>query len=169
MEESQLETSKKYLTFQLDKEIYALEITRVREVLDYIKITKVPQMPGFMCGVINLRGGVVPVVDLRTKFGLKQPDVTPDTCIIIIEIVLDNEQTLIGAVADTVQEVIEFENSLIEPAPKLGTRLNTEFILGMAKKDDEFIIILDINKVFSNEEFLVLSDADQKSSSSEQQ
>ncbi len=160
MSEELVETSKKYLTFKLDKEIYAIEIASVREVLDYIKITKVPQMPDFLCGVINLRGGVVPVLDLRIKFGLTQPEVTPDTCIIIIELDIDEELILIGAVADTVQEVIEFENSQIEPAPKLGTRLNTEFIQGMAKKEEEFIIILDINKVFSVDEFVAIAETE---------
>ncbi len=160
MSEELIETSKKYLTFKLDNEIYAIEIASVREVLDYIKITKVPQMPDFLCGVINLRGGVVPVLDLRIKFGLTQPDVTPDTCIIIIELNIDEELILIGAVADTVQEVIEFENSQIEPAPKLGTRLHTEFIQGMAKKEDEFIIILDINKVFSADEFVAITESE---------
>jgi purine-binding chemotaxis protein CheW len=155
---TQIQSSEKYLTFQLDEEIYALEISGVREVLDYTKVTKVPQMPDFLSGVINLRGGVVPVLDLRIKFGLDDAEVTPDSCIIIIEVNIEGESTLLGAIADNVEEVIEFEHSQIEPAPKLGTRLHTDFILGMAKKNEDFIIILDINKVFSDDEFIAISE-----------
>ena len=141
-----------FLTFKLDEEIYALDILQVREVLDYTTITKVPKMPQFMRGVINLRGGVVPVVDLRLKFGLAITENTVDTCIIIMEISLDGETTLLGALADSVQEVITLDSEQIEPPPKIGTRLNTEFIKGMGKKNDDFIIILDIDRVFSAEE-----------------
>lgn len=146
-----IETSQ-YLTFKLDEEIYALDINQVREVLDFKDVTKVPRMPDFMRGVINLRGGVVPVVDLRLKFGMSMTDKTVDTCIIIIEISLGGEMTMIGAIADSVQEVMTLEPDQIEPAPKLGTRLNTEFIKGMGKRNDEFIILLDIDKIFSSEE-----------------
>jgi purine-binding chemotaxis protein CheW len=121
-------------------------------VLDYTTITKVPKMPQFMRGVINLRGGVVPVIDLRLKFGLNMSDNTVDTCIIIMEINLDGETTLLGALADSVQEVITLDSGMIEPPPKIGTRLNTEFIKGMGKKNDDFIILLDIDRVFSSEE-----------------
>lgn len=138
-----------YLSFILDKEIYAIDISQVREVLDIAKITHVPRMPEFMKGVINLRGGVVPVVDLRVKFDMHIMEDTVNTCIVIIEIPIDGEQTLLGAIADSVQEVINIEPEEVEPAPKIGTRLNTEFIHGMAKKNDDFVILLDINKVFS--------------------
>jgi purine-binding chemotaxis protein CheW len=141
-----------FLTFKLDEEIYALDILQVREVLDYTTITKVPKMPPFMRGVINLRGGVVPVIDLRLKFGLSMSENTVDTCIIIMEITLDGETTLLGALADSVQEVITLDSEMIEPPPKIGTRLNTEFIKGMGKKNDDFIILLDIDRVFSSEE-----------------
>lgn len=141
-----------FLTFKLDEEVYALDILQVREVLDYTTITKVPKMPPFMRGVINLRGGVVPVVDLRLKFGLTVTENTVDTCIIIMEISLDGETTLLGALADSVQEVITLDSEQIEPPPKIGTRLNTEFIKGMGKKNDDFIILLDIDRVFSAEE-----------------
>ena len=140
------ETSQ-YLTFILDEETYALDIKRVREVLDFTEVTKVPRMPDFMRGVINLRGGVVPVVDLRLKFGMPETEKTVDTCIIIMEITIDNETTLLGALADSVREVLNMEPDQIEPAPKIGTRLKTEFITGMGKKNEEFIIILDIDRV----------------------
>jgi len=105
-----------------------------------------------MRGVINLRGGVVPVVDMRLKFGMEQTANTVNTCIIISEINIDEEITILGALTDSVQEVIELEPAQIEPAPRMGTRLKTEFIRGMGKRDGEFIIILDIDKVFSSQE-----------------
>jgi purine-binding chemotaxis protein CheW len=161
-EKGTIETGQ-FLTFKLDEEVYALDILQVREVLDYTTITKVPKMPKFMRGVINLRGGVVPVIDLRLKFGLEIADNTVDTCIIIMEITLDGETTLLGALADSVQEVITLDSEQIEPPPKIGTRLNTEFIKGMGKKNDDFIILLDIDRVFSSEELcLVQGNHEQK-------
>lgn len=149
-----------YLTFKLDNEIYAMDITTVREVLDIIPITKVPQMPDFMCGVINLRGGVVPVVDLRLKFGLVEATSLKDSCIVIIEIVIDEEETILGILVDSVQEVISLEPEQIDPPPRIGTRLKTEFIKGMGKKDPEFIIILETTKVFSAHELAIVQAAD---------
>lgn len=145
------ETSQ-YLTFKLDQETYALDITQVREVLDFSEITKVPRMPDFMRGVINLRGGVVPVVDLRLKFGMSRTEKTVDTCVIIIDLAIEGETTLLGALADSVQEVMTMEPDQIVPPPKIGTRLNTEFIKGMGKKNDEFVIIIDIDRIFSLDE-----------------
>jgi len=141
-----------HLTFKLDNEVFAVDISKVREVLEFSTVTKVPQTPEFMRGVINLRGSVVPVVDLRLKFGMSETEKTVNTCIIIVEVSLDGETAVLGALADSVQEVFEFEPSQIEPAPKIGTRLKTDFIKGMGKRDDEFIIILDIDKVFSLDE-----------------
>lgn len=149
-----------YLTFKLDDEIYALDINQVREVLDFTDVTKVPKMPNFMRGVINLRGGVVPVVDLRLKFGMSKTEKTVDTCIIIMEITLDQDVTLLGAMADSVQEVLTLEPNQIEPAPRIGTRLKTEFIKGMGKKNEEFIIILDIDRVFSAEELITVQETE---------
>lgn len=141
-----------YLTFKLEEELFALDISKVREVLDFTSITKVPQTPDYMRGVINLRGSVVPVVDLRLKFGMGLAEKTVNTCIIIAEIVVEGETTVVGALADSVREVLDLEPGQIEPAPKIGTRLNTDFIKGMGKTDDTFIIILDIDRVFSEEE-----------------
>ncbi|MDX9710731.1 MAG: chemotaxis protein CheW, partial [Trichloromonas sp.] len=136
-----------YLTFKLDEEVFALGIDKVREVLDYTSVTKVPQTPDFMRGVINLRGSVVPVVDMRLKFGMAKTEQTVNTCIIIVEINLEGETTVLGALADSVQEVLDLEPHQIEPAPKIGTKLRTDFIRGMGKRDEQFIIILDIDKV----------------------
>ena len=141
-----------YLTFKLSEEVFALDISKVREVLDFTTVTKVPQTPDFMRGVINLRGGVVPVVDLRLKFGMDETRKTVNTCIIIAEVHIDEETTVLGALADSVQEVIDLDADHIEPAPRLGTQINTEFLAGMGKKNEEFILILNIDKVFSFEE-----------------
>ena len=141
-----------FLTFKLDDEVFALDISKVREVLDFTSITRVPRTPEFMRGVINLRGSVVPVVDLRLKFGMTRTEKTVNTCIIITEVTVDNETTVLGALADSVQEVMDLEPEHIEPAPKIGTRLNTEFIKGMCKKDNNFVILLNIDKVFSTSE-----------------
>lgn len=149
-----------HLTFMLDEEVFAIDISKVREILEFIKVTRVPQTPDFMCGVINLRGSVVPVIDLRLKFGMTAAEKTVDTCIIIVEVELDGEVTVIGSLADSVQEVFEFDAGQIEPAPRIGTKLNTDFIKGMGKRDNEFIIILDIDKVFSTDELSVLQTAD---------
>lgn len=148
-----------YLTFRLDDEVFALDISKVREVLDFSTLTKVPRTPDFMRGVINLRGSVVPVVDMRLKFGMSTTEQTVSTCIIIVEINLDGESLVLGALADSVQEVIELEPGQIEPPPRLGTRLNTEFIRGMGKRDDQFIIILEIDRIFSTEELSIVGDA----------
>jgi len=141
-----------YLTFTLDAEVFALDIGKVREVLDFSSVTKVPQMPEFMRGVINLRGNVVPVVDMRLKFGMAVTEKTVNTCIIIVEVAIDGEITILGAMADSVQEVLDLEQEQIEPAPRIGTKLNTDFILGMGKRDEQFIIILDVDRIFYGEE-----------------
>jgi purine-binding chemotaxis protein CheW len=146
------------LTFKLAEEIYAIDVGKVKEVLDFTKITKVPKTPDFMRGVINLRGSVVPVVDMRLKFGMSVTEKTVNTCIIVMEVNLDNETTVIGALADSVQEVIDLEPNQIEPAPRIGTRINTEFIKGMGKHEEEFLIILDIDKVFSQDEITQVKD-----------
>ncbi|MBI9090444.1 MAG: chemotaxis protein CheW [Desulfobacterium sp.] len=149
-----------YLTFMLDEETYAIDIKQVREVLDFTEVTRVPRMPDFMRGVINLRGGVVPVVDLRLKFAMPATEKTVDTCIIIMEVIIDGNTALLGALADSVQEVLDLEPDQIEPAPKIGTRLRTDFIRGMGKKNEEFIILLDIDRVFSAEELLGVQETD---------
>ena len=148
-----------YLTFKLADEIFALDVAKVREILEYTSITKVPQTPEFMRGVINLRGSVVPVIDMRLKFGMTSTEQTINTCIIVVEVTLDGDTTVLGALADSVQEVVEMEPELIEPAPHIGTRLKTDFIQGMGKHEDQFVMILDIDKVFTESEMASLQDA----------
>jgi len=147
-----------YLSFVLDGEVYAVEIGHVREVLDMIRVTHVPNMPKFMRGVVNLRGRVVPVVDLREKFHLGKANDTLKTCIIILELMIDGAETLIGAVADSVREVMRLEGKRVEPPPRMGNRLKTDFIKGMINQDNEFIIVLDVIKVFSIEELEAITE-----------
>jgi purine-binding chemotaxis protein CheW len=149
--------STQYLTFMLEEELFALDIATVREVLDFTTVTRVPQTPAFMRGVINLRGNVLPVVDMRLKFGLPATPQTVNTCVIIVEVTVDDEPLVLGAIADSVQEVLELAPEQVEPAPRIGTRLNTEFIRGMGKRGEEFIIILDIDRVFSCDELSLVS------------
>jgi len=152
MSVSSITDTKQYLTFRVGEEDFALDVSNVREILEFTSITKVPKTPEYMRGVINLRGSVVPVLDMRLKFGLTEAQKTIDTCIIVLEVDIDGEKTVIGALVDSVQEVFELDPQHIEPAPRIGTRLRTDFIRGMGKRDDRFIIILNIDKVFSSEE-----------------
>ena len=144
-----------YLTFRLEDEIFALDVAQVREVLDMSTITKVPGTPDFMRGVINVRGSVVPVMDLRLKFGMSRTENSVDTRIIVMEISMDGEVTVLGTLADSVNEVIDLDASQIEPPPNIGMRWRTEFIRGIGKRNDLFIILLDIDRVFSSDELAV--------------
>ena len=152
MEAHELLETTQFLAFKLEEEVFAFDISKVREVLEFSTVTKVPKTPDMMKGVINLRGSVVPVIDLRIKFGMGEVEKTVNTVIIIIEINLDNESTMIGALVDSVEEVMDLDAEHIEPPPTIGTRLKTDFIRGMGKRDDQFIIILDIEKIFSSDE-----------------
>jgi purine-binding chemotaxis protein CheW len=143
-----------YLTFKLSDETFALDVSKVREILEFTKVTKVPQTPDFMRGVINLRGSVVPVIDMRLKFGMSAIEQTVNTCIIVVEVQQEEEVVILGTLADSVQEVIEMEPEQIEAAPHIGTHLKTDFIKGMGKHDGRFIMILDIDKVFSGSEIM---------------
>ncbi len=149
MDENQAEGTNQYLTLTLGEEEFALEISRVREVVDYTEITKVPRMPEYLCGVINLRGNVVSVIDLRLKLGMDPISKTTDTCIVIVEVSVDGELLSMGALADSVHEVINLYPDKIDQAPDVGTKLKTEYIQGIGRQNDSFVIILNIDKVFS--------------------
>jgi purine-binding chemotaxis protein CheW len=152
MNKNDATTATQYLTFKMDDEVFAFDIAKVREVLDFMTMTRVPRMPEFLRGVINLRGSVVPVVDLRLKFGMPKIEKNVNTCVIIVEVTVDGSSTVLGALADSVQEVLDIEPAQIEPAPKIGTALRTDFIKGMGKQNDHFVMILDIDRVFSAED-----------------
>jgi purine-binding chemotaxis protein CheW len=140
-----------YLTFVLDSEVFGVDVARVREILEYTTVTKVPKTEKHMRGVINLRGSVVPVVDMRVLFGLAVVDTTVDTCIIVMEVVADGSAFVMGAMADSVREVLELDSSQIEPAPKVGSRVKSGFISGMGKQNNEFIMILDSDRMLPEE------------------
>ena len=149
-----------YLTFDLGSELFAVDVRSVREVLDSSTVTRVPRMPDYVRGVINLRGSVVPVIDLRLKFGMEVVEDSVDTCIIVMEINLEGESTVVGGLADSVKEVFDLDPGQIEPPPRIGTNLDTDFIRGMGKHQDRFVIILDIDKVLSADELVLLDGVD---------
>lgn len=132
----------KYLTFKLGEEEYGVQILKVREIIGLMDITKVPQMPGYVKGVINLRGKVIPVIDLRSKFGLPEVEYTDQTCIIVIDV-----GGMVGTIVDSVQEVADISGGEIEPPPPLGSDVDSAFILGLAKSKDNVKILLDIDRV----------------------
>jgi purine-binding chemotaxis protein CheW len=145
-----------YITFKLGEESFAITVANVREVLEISQITRVPTAPAYMRGVVNVRGKAIPVVDLRLKFGLPAVADTVNTRIIVIELELDGETTVVGGVADSVHEVIELEPGQINPPPRIAMRWRTELINGMGRRGDDFIIILDINHVFASEELAMV-------------
>lgn len=152
------ETLNSYLTFRLGDEIFAANVSKVSEILEIPKITKVPRSPDFMRGVINLRGSVLPVIDTRTKFGLPTEADTVNTCIIVMNLELEGQPITIGAIVDEVQEVMEIEDANIQAAPSVGSKYKTEFIEGMVKKNDLFIMLLNLDMVFSHDETHMLQE-----------
>ena len=138
-----------YLTFQLAGEEYAVGILQIREIITYGTLTKVPHTPPSIRGVINLRGNVVPVIDLGLKFGLATSPVTDRTCIVIVEANINENSTVMGVIADSVSQVINLYEGDILPAPAFGTRVRIEFLRGLGKSGDKFVLVLDIDKVLS--------------------
>lgn len=147
---------RQYLTFTLAEEQYAADVSRVREVLELLPFTKIPRMPAYMKGVINIRGSVVPVVDLRQKFGMPEAEQTVDTSIIVMDVGEGEQRITVGCLADSVEEVVDIPPESIEPAPSFGTKVDTEFMEGIAKRDEQFIIVLEINRVFDEREMASL-------------
>ncbi len=152
---------KSYLTFKLGNEEFAAHVSKVLNILEMTPITKVPKAPDYMKGVINLRGAVLPVIDARIKFGMPETEYTNNTCIIVLDIDVDGESVHVGAIVDSVQAVLEIDNNQIMPLPSLGSRYKSEFIIGMAKVEDRFIIILNMDAVFSVDEITEIVDANQ--------
>ncbi|MGP9833486.1 chemotaxis protein CheW [Marinobacter sp. NSM] len=141
-----------FLTFSVDEELFAIEIMKVKEILEYSALTSVPLMPPFIRGVINLRGSVVPVVDLKVRFGGDKNIPTKRTCFVIVEVPTDNGHQEIGIVVDTVSEVLSISSDNIEPPPSFGAKIRADFIQGMGKLNGSFVIILCVDKVLSVEE-----------------
>jgi purine-binding chemotaxis protein CheW len=154
--------NQQFVTFCLGSEMFGVEVIRTREILTLVPVTKVPQTPDYLLGVINLRGQVVPVVDLRVKLGLHAKETGQETCIIVMEVQVDDEILVVGGLVDAVREVLELRGDQIEPPPRMGLRLKTEFIAGMGKVDEQFIILLNIDKVFASDELAVLQSAEEQ-------
>ncbi len=159
MAEDKSADTSQYLNFTLGNEIFALDISSVREVLELTPITKIPRTPDYMCGVINLRGHAVPVMNMRLKFGMPATENTVDTCVIIVEVEFEGERIIMGGMVDSVREVFDLTTERIEAAPRMGTSINTDYIKGIGKLDEVFVIILDIAKVFSAEEMALAKEA----------
>jgi purine-binding chemotaxis protein CheW len=141
----------KYLTFNLASEEYGVEILKVREIIGIMDITSMPQTPAYVKGVINLRGKVIPVIDLRLKFGMEPAEYTEQTCIVVVDV-----GALVGVIVDTVQEVLDIDDDQIDPPPPLGAAVDTSFVLGMGKVKDDVKILLDIDKALSSAEMSAL-------------
>lgn len=155
----EMEQSCQYLTFSLNRETFAVAVAGVKEILDLPPLTKVPQMPPFLAGVINLRGRVVPVVDLRLKFGMPPAERTRETCVVVLEIEQEGELIEMGALVDGVKEVLPLHPEQIEPPPRLGLGLQADFLRGMGKTADGFLLILNTDQVFSGSEVLQVQSA----------
>ncbi len=153
-------SARQYLTFRLGEEMFALDVVQVREILDVTTITKVPRSLDFMRGVINVRGSVVPVVDLRMKFDMTASEQTLDTRIVVMEIALEGNLTTIGTLADAVHNVMDLAPDQIEAPPKIGAKLNTDFIKGIGQHNQEFIIVLDVDRLFSANELALVSQSE---------
>jgi purine-binding chemotaxis protein CheW len=149
-----------YLTFMMNQEHFAVNVLQVTELLEMLPVTHVPRSPEFMRGVVNLRGAVVPVIDTRLKFGLAPIADTIDTCIVVMNINVDQEVVKIGAIVDSVSEVIEIAADKIMPLPAVGKKERSHFIHGVIKLEEKFIMVLDVNKVFSNEDVLSLKETE---------
>jgi len=158
MEKEELTKINSYLSFKLGDEEFAAHVGKVLNILELTKITEVPKAPDYMKGVINLRGTVLPVVDTRIKFGMTPTEYTTNTCIVVMEVELDNDMVQVGALVDAVQAVLEIDDSQIQPPPSIGSKYKSEFIYGMVKVDEKFIMLLDMEKVFSSDEIVSLQE-----------
>lgn len=158
MKKAEVEESGSYLSFRLEEETFALHVSKVLEILEVEHITKVPHSPKFMRGVVNLRGNILPVIDTRVKFGLAPAEFTVNTCIVVINILSEGEELILGALVDAVLEVTDLRADDIQAPPKIGNKYKSDFINGMIKKGDGFLMLLDIDKIFSSEELIMLKE-----------
>lgn len=152
-----------YLSFLLGHESFAVRVSKVIEILEVPHITKVPKSPAFMRGVINLRGTVLPVVDTRLKFSMAAAKDTVNTCIVVFNINFEKEVMMVGALVDAVQEVFEMDEDTLMPPPSIGGKYKTDFILGMTKRNEDFLMVLEVDKIFSNDEIIhIQSNSEEK-------
>lgn len=155
---SALSASNSYLTCKLDKELFAIPVEQVIEIIEVTTITKIPQTPVFIRGVTNLRGNILPVIETRVKFAMDKIKDTIDTCIVVLNVKVEEDEIQVGIVVDQVLEVTNFEPSQIKPKPNIGRKYANEYIVGIAQTAQEFILVLDVNKVFSNDEIINMSE-----------
>ena len=161
-EVSTQELAGKYLTFELSGEVYGLVILKVQEIIGMMAVTQVPRTPKFVRGVINLRGKVIPVVDLRIKFGLDSQEDTEKTCIIVVQVSQEGTEVTMGILVDEVSEVLDVASEQIEPPPSFGVGVDTEFILGMGKVAQKVVMLLDVDKVLSGGEIATVRKVSQR-------
>lgn len=147
-----------YLSFKLGEEVFAANAGKVLNILELSRITEVPMAPAYMKGIINLRGTILPVVDLRLKFGMSPTVETANTCIVVLDISIDDSSVLVGGLVDTVQAVIELDKAEILPPPSIGSKYRSEFIEGVAYIDESFVMVLDLDAIFSSDEISALSE-----------
>lgn len=162
MDNNEVTSEGQFLTFTLGKEIFALDIVKVREVLELTTVSEIPRTPLYMKGVINLRGHAVPVVDMRLKLGMAETAHTVDTCIIILEVSCEGESVVMGALVDSVREVVEMAENEIEPAPRMGASVDASYIRGMGRQGDQFTIIVEVDSIFSVDDFRAIPEAEQQ-------
>ncbi|TVQ14696.1 MAG: chemotaxis protein CheW [Bacteroidetes bacterium] len=151
-----------YLSFRLGEEMFSADVSKVLEILEMRAITKVPRSPSYMRGVINLRGSVLPVLDTRIKFGMAATEDTVDTCIVVLNVIMEGEPLTLGALVDSVEEVLELTEADIEAPPTIGSKFNPEYMHGMVKMDDSFIMVLNVDKVFSTDELVMVAETADK-------
>jgi len=155
---SALSSSNSYLTCKLDKELFAIPVEQVIEIIEVSVISKIPQTPVFIRGVTNLRGNILPVIETRTKFAMDKIKDTIDTCIVVLSVVVENDEIQVGIVVDQVLEVANIEPNQIKPKPNIGRKYSNDYIIGIAQVGEEFILVLDVNRVFSNDEIINLAE-----------
>ena len=158
MSKETIEQVNSFLSFNLGEEEFATHVGKVLNILEMTKITEVPKSPDYMKGVINLRGTVLPVVDTRIKFGMTPTEYTTNTCIVVMEVNIDGEEVQVGALVDSVQAVLEISDKQIQPPPGIGSKYKSDFIYGMAKNEEQFIMLLDMDKVFSADEVMLVKE-----------
>jgi len=157
MEKQQNMATNSFLSFKIEEELFAANVSKVLSILELTPITKIPRSPDYIRGVINLRGVVLPIVDLRIKFGLTPTEFTSNTCILVLEINMENTIVKIGALVDSVQEVLEIEDTDILPPPNIGNKFRTEFIEGMFRTENSFIMLLNMDLLFTMDELTVMN------------
>jgi purine-binding chemotaxis protein CheW len=156
--------TKSFLSFKLGSENFAINVMKIMEILEVTRITKVPHAPGYLIGVVNLRGGVLPVIDTRIKFGMAATEFTVNTCIVVLNVTVNGDTVVVGAMVDSVSKVFEIEESQIQPSPSIGARYQAEFVQGMINEKDQFMMLLDIDKVFSTDEIAAIKETNEVSS-----